>query len=118
MSGLSRRELFRRGGMIAVGMMAPPWLAAVAKADIVKTAQGKRVDKDTVLVVCQLSGGNDGLNTVVPYADAEYLKLRPTIGIKDDQVLKLNESLGLHPNMGGLHELFKEGKVAIIQNVG
>ncbi|MCH8977877.1 MAG: DUF1501 domain-containing protein [Armatimonadetes bacterium] len=118
MSGLSRRELFRRGGMIAVGMMAPPWLAAVAKADIVRTAQGKRVDKDTVLVVCQLSGGNDGLNTVVPYADAEYLKLRPTIGIKDDDVLKLNESLGLHPNMGGLHELFKEGKVAIIQNVG
>ena len=118
MSGLSRRELFRRGGMIAVGMMAPPWLAAVAKSDIVKIAQGKRVDKDTVLVVCQLSGGNDGLNTVVPYADSEYLKLRPTIGIKDDQVLKLNEALGLHPNMAGLHELFKEGKVAIIQNVG
>jgi len=118
MNDFSRRELFRRGGMIAVGMMAPPWLAAIAKADLVRQAKGKRATSDTVLVVCQLSGGNDGLNTVVPYASASYYQLRPTLAIKDTETLKLNEAMGLHPNMTGVHELYKEGKVAIVQNVG
>lgn len=118
MSGISRRELFRQSGMIAVGMMAPPWLASVAKADLIKKARGENVADDTVLVVCQLSGGNDGLNTIVPYADAEYYKIRPTIGLKEDVVLKLDESMGLHNDMTGVHELYKEGKVAIIQNAG
>ncbi|MEX2244587.1 MAG: DUF1501 domain-containing protein [Fimbriimonadaceae bacterium] len=118
MNDFSRRELFRRGGMIAVGMMAPPWLAAIAKADLVRQAKGKRATSDTVLVVCQLSGGNDGLNTVVPYASASYYELRPTLAIKDSETLKLNEAMGLHPNMTGVHELYKEGKVAIVQNVG
>ena len=71
-----------------------------------------------MLVVCQLSGGNDGLNTVVPYASASYYQLRPTLAIKDSETLKLNEAMGLHPNMTGVHELYKEGKVAIVQNVG
>ncbi len=118
MSDLTRRELFRRGGMIAVGMMAPPWLAAVAKADLLRQAKGKAPASDTVLVVCQFSGGNDGLNTVIPYATAEYYKLRPTLAIPDANVLKLNESMGLHPSLTGLQELYKEGKVAIVQNVG
>ena len=118
MADFTRRELFRKGGMIAVGLMAPPWLAAIAKADLVRKAKGQKAASDTVLVVCQLSGGNDGLNTVVPYASAEYYKLRPTLAIKDTDVLKLNESMGLHPSMTGLQELFKEGKVAIVQNVG
>ena len=118
MNDLTRRELFRRGGMIAVGMMAPPWLAAIAKADLVRQAKGKRATSDTVLVVCQLSGGNDGLNTVVPYASAAYYQLRPTLAVKDTEALKLNEQMGLHPSMTGVHELFKEGKVAIVQNVG
>lgn len=104
--------------MIAVGMMAPPWLSAVAKADLIRQAKGKSLASDTVLVVCQFSGGNDGLNTVVPYASAEYYKLRPTLAIPDADVLKLNESMGLHPSLTGLQELYKEGKVAIVQNVG
>lgn len=118
MSEFSRRELFRRGGMIAVGMMTPPWLAAVAKADLVRQSKGKSPTSDTVLVVCQFSGGNDGLNTVIPYASAEYYKLRPTLAVPDSSVLKMNESMGLHPSLSGLHELYKEGKVAIVQNVG
>ena len=118
MSEFSRRELFRRGGMIAVGMMAPPWLATIAKADMLRLAKGQKPTSDTVLVVCQFSGGNDGLNTVIPYAASEYYKLRPTIGIPETDVLKLNESMGLHPGMTGIQELYKEGKVAIVQNVG
>jgi uncharacterized protein (DUF1501 family) len=115
---LSRRDLIKHGGMIAVGLAAPRWLSTIAAADVVKSAQGGKIDKDTILVVCQLSGGNDGLNTVVPYTDSLYYKSRPTLALKDAEILKINEQLGLHPSMKGVHALYKEGKVAVIQNVG
>lgn len=117
-SNLTRRELLAKGTMIAVGLSTPRWLAAVAHGDLIRAAGGRKVDPDNILVVCQLSGGNDGLNTVVPYADPLYAKARPTLALKGDEVLHLNESMGLHPSMGGLATLYKEGKVAIVQNVG
>ena len=115
---LSRRDLMRNGSMIAVGLAAPKWLSTIAEADVLRVAKGGKPAGDTILVVCQLSGGNDGLNTVVPYADSLYYKYRPTIGHHEDVVLKLNESIGLHPSMKGMHTLYKEGKVAVINNVG
>jgi uncharacterized protein (DUF1501 family) len=115
---LSRRDLIKHGGMIAVGLAAPRWLSTIAEADVARVAQGGKISSDTVLVVCQLSGGNDGLNTVVPYADSLYYKSRPTLAHKEDVVLKINEQLGFHPNMKGVHGLYKQGKVAVIQNVG
>ena len=115
---LSRRDLIKHGGMIAVGLAAPRWLSTIAEADVARVAQGGKISADTVLVVCQLSGGNDGLNTVVPYADSLYYKARPTLAHKEDVVLKINEQLGFHPNMKGVHGLYKQGKVAVIQNVG
>jgi uncharacterized protein (DUF1501 family) len=108
----------RNGSMIAVGLAAPKWLSTIAEADVLRVSKGGKPAGDTLLVVCQLSGGNDGLNTVVPYADSLYYKNRPTIGHHEDVVLKLNESLGLHPSMKGVHTLYKEGKVAVINNVG
>lgn len=116
--GLTRRELFGKGSVLAVGMMTPPWLASVARADLVKLSSGKSLDPDNVLVVCQLSGGNDGLNTVVPFLEADYYRARPTLGIPKDQVIEIETGLGFHPRMTGLAELFKEGKVAVVQNVG
>ena len=115
---MTRRELFGRGTMLAVGLAAPPWLSAVAKADILKISNGKNLDPDNILVVCQFSGGNDGLNTVIPFMDPDYHRARPGIGISKEDVLELENGMGLHPKMGGLAELYKEGKVAIIQNVG
>jgi uncharacterized protein (DUF1501 family) len=115
---LSRRQLMKGGGMIAVGLVAPRWLSTIAQADVLKLAKGGKPSSDTVLVVCQFSGGNDGLNMVVPYADKNYYTLRPTLGIPENQVLKLNDSMGLHPQLAGLQTLYSEGKVAIIQNVG
>lgn len=117
-NNLTRRELLAKGTMIAVGLSTPRWLAAVAHGDLIRAAGGRKVDPDNILVVCQLSGGNDGLNTVVPFADPLYAKARPTLALKGDEVLHLNESMGLHPTMGGLATLYKEGKVAIVQNVG
>lgn len=115
---ITRRELLKRGGLIAVGLAAPSWLSTIARADVLRQAKGRAIDPDCVLVVCQLSGGNDGLNTVVPYADPKYYTLRPTLGIPESQVLRINEKLGFHPSLQGLHELFQAGKVAVVQSVG
>jgi uncharacterized protein (DUF1501 family) len=114
----SRRDVLKQGGVIALGLVAPPWLSAIAKADMLRQAKGGKVDPDNILVVIQFSGGNDGLNTVIPFANKKYLELRPTIGIPEAQVLKLNEQIGLHPSMAGLQTLYKEKKVALIQGVG
>lgn len=118
MSDLTRREVLRNGGLLAVGLMAPPWLASIAEADMVRGAQGKKLDPDAVLVVCQLSGGNDGLNTVIPVNSDQYYKMRPTLGIPKDQALGFADGLAFHPAMTGMHELYKKGQVAVIQNVG
>lgn len=115
---LSRRDLFRVGGLIAIGLTTPRWLSSIAKADVIRHAKGAKAPKDTVLVVCQLSGGNDGLNTVVPWANKTYYELRPQLAIGEDKVLKLTNDVGFHPAMSALADLYKAGKVAIIQNVG
>jgi uncharacterized protein (DUF1501 family) len=74
--------------------------------------------KDPVLVVLQLSGGNDALNTLVPYGDPLYVDNRPSVRVPDDQVLRIDDKVGLNPNMVPLKKLYDEGKVAIIQGVG
>src|SRR5688500_13603755 len=94
-----RRRFLQASSLFGFGATVPTILGKTALA---APELGKRGAKDTVLVVIQLTGGNDGLNTVVPFKDPEYAKLRPTIGIKADEVKKLNDSLGLHPAMGDL----------------
>ncbi|WP_165227491.1 DUF1501 domain-containing protein [Aquisphaera insulae] len=73
---------------------------------------------DRVLVVVELTGGNDGLNTVIPYRDDLYHKARPTLRIEPDKVLKLDDHLGLHPAMKDLHKLWDAGKLRTVMNVG
>ena len=90
---------------------------AATHADLLTQAKGGKTG-DTVLVVIQLSGGNDGLNMVVPYSSKRYYELRPTIGLTEDKVLKINNDIGFHPSMTGLAELYQQKKVAVIQNVG
>ena len=84
-----------------VGRVAPPTL-------------GGRADR--TLVVLELGGGNDGLSTIVPYADPAYAKLRPTLGVKDPIVL--DGSIGLHPKLVTVADRFKKGQVAIVEGVG
>jgi len=74
--------------------------------------------KDPVLVVLQLSGGNDGLNTVIPYGNPLYFDNRPKVGIPVEQVIPINDTLGFHPAMKPLKPLYDAGKMAIIQGVG
>jgi uncharacterized protein (DUF1501 family) len=74
--------------------------------------------KDPVLVVLQLSGGNDALNTLVPYTNPLYVDNRPNVRIPVEQVLPINDHLGFNPNLAPFKRLYDEGKVAIIQGVG
>jgi uncharacterized protein (DUF1501 family) len=74
--------------------------------------------KDTILVVVQLTGGNDGLNTVVPYNHDEYRKARPKLAIPAKDVLKINDMIGLHPSARGFSDLLEAGKLAVVQGVG
>ena len=74
--------------------------------------------RDPVLVVVQLSGGNDGINTVVPYGDPHYYDQRPGIQLPAEQILALSDHVGFHPAMTPMKDLYDEGKVAVIQGVG
>jgi uncharacterized protein (DUF1501 family) len=75
-------------------------------------------EKAPVLVVLQLSGGNDYLNTVIPYNDPLYRDYRPVVGLPEDQVLPLDDDIALHPSMGPISAMYEQGKVAIIHGVG
>jgi uncharacterized protein (DUF1501 family) len=75
-------------------------------------------EKAPVLVVLQLSGGNDYMNTVIPYNDPLYRDYRPRVGIPEDQILPLDNEVGLHPSMSPLREMCNQGKMAIIHGVG
>ena len=74
--------------------------------------------KDPVLVVLQLTGGNDYLNTVIPYQDPNYYDNRPSLRISEDDVMKLDGDIGLHPAMGPMQEIYRQGDMAIIHGVG
>jgi uncharacterized protein (DUF1501 family) len=74
--------------------------------------------KDPVLVVLQLSGGNDALNTIVPYGDPLYYDNRPSVMVPADQVLPIDDAIGFNPTMGPLKKLYDEGNMAIIQGIG
>ncbi|MEE3250095.1 MAG: hypothetical protein VX264_10150, partial [Chloroflexota bacterium] len=74
--------------------------------------------KDSVLAVLQLSGGNDALNTVVPYSNPLYADNRPSVRVSEDQVLKIDDNIGFNPALRPIKELYDQGKVAIILGVG
>jgi len=82
------------------------------------TAAKRRDDGKTALVVVQLSGGNDGLNTVVPYADDEYARSRPTLRLPAKELHKIDSYIGFHPRMGAFKRLYEEGVLSVVQGVG
>ena len=98
-------------GVLALGALPPLFLARAAE-------QNKASRDGKILVLLQLAGGNDGLNTVIPHTHTEYQRLRPSLGVGKGAVLKLNDELGLHPQLTGLKSLHDEGLLSIIQGVG
>ena len=74
--------------------------------------------KDPVLAVLQLSGGNDALNTIVPYGDPLYFDNRPSVRVPEEMVLKIDDKIGFNPALAPMKDLYDQGKVAIILGVG
>ena len=99
--------------LLSLGTTAPNFLVRSMMA-----GAHHRNERDTVLVVVQLSGGNDGLNTVVPYEDDEYARNRPTLRLSPNEIHKINSHLGFHPRMRAFMRLYEEGHLSIIQGVG
>ncbi|MFT4691713.1 MAG: hypothetical protein ACI9OD_003939 [Limisphaerales bacterium] len=113
----SRRKFLQTtvgsSALLSMSPAAPQFLLQTsAAAETKKTAGGN------ILVVIQLSGGNDGLNTVVPYANDIYNANRFTLRINPGQVLKINDEVGFHPAMSGFSELLEEGKLSVLQGIG
>ena len=111
----ARREFLKvvgAAGLVSLNAL-PPRFWSQALADDQPSRTGERV-----LVLIQLAGGNDSLNTVVPFADPAYHKARPALAIGEGAVLKLNDSLGLHPSLDGLQKLWDAGRLGIVQGVG
>src|SRR5207245_2537018 len=112
----NRRDFLSRtlGGssLLALGGVVPEFLANTARA-----ASAVEKPKDTVLVVIEMAGGNDGLNTVAPFADDLYHKNRPTLAITKKEALKLDDYCGLHPRMNEMKNLFERKQLAVIQGV-
>ena len=110
------RRLFIRDGVatVTIGLAAPAFLTSIAEAQGVPSRR---------LVVIYLGGGNDALNTVISYQDPAYYSRRPTIAVPAGQVLQVGadaggRALGLHPRLGGLRNIFNEGRLAIVQRTG
>jgi uncharacterized protein (DUF1501 family) len=108
---LNRREMLKHSALVSLAPLVPSFLAQTA------AAAGAQKDR-RILLVIQLDGGNDGLNTVVPYRDENYAKLRPKLQIKTDRLAKLNDEIGLHPAMKPAAKLVEDGRFAIVQGVG
>ncbi len=124
-SAFTRREFLSQGVLLASASVAvPAFIQSSAQAmtrAFAGLANPPGIPEDHILVVVQLSGGNDGLNTVVPFSSPEYYKARTSIAIPEKEVLRFtgtNEGVGLHPALKGLMDLHDQGQLAVIQGVG
>ena len=113
----TRRDFLRTtlgaSALLSLGPAARSALGASATA-----ASSRQSDRDTVLVVVQLTGGNDGLNTLVPYGDDEYGRSRTTLRLPANELHKIDSLLAFHPRMGAFMRLYHEGHLGVVQGVG
>jgi len=108
---LSRRAFLKSSTLMALAPTVPGFL--------VQTARAARPERDgRILVVIQLDGGNDGINTVIPFADDGYTKHRKLLRLPTPQLIKVNVQVGLHPSMTGAGKLLESSRLAIVQGVG
>ncbi|NEW07165.1 DUF1501 domain-containing protein [Paenibacillus sp. SYP-B3998] len=117
---LTRRDFLKHSAKLIASLSFGSTIlgSETGRAMLAGEDEFKLAAKSPILVVIQLSGGNDGLNTVIPYGHGEYYDARPTLRYKENEVIPLNNQLGLHPSLTELHQMFKDGKLAIVQGVG
>src|SRR5438045_7503209 len=111
----TRRDFLKNTGLVALGLNAPLFVSRTAAF----AAPGHKPGaKDTILVVVELNGGNDGLNTVIPFKNPLYAKYRPTLRQPTSQIKKLTDDIGLHPQLTGFADLHQQGHLCVVQGVG
>lgn len=108
---IKRKEFIQLGSLATASLMMPKFLKALENPAAVPAG-------NKVVVVLQLSGGNDGLNTVIPVRNDIYYKLRPGLGIQKNKALSLTDEVALNPSLSALKALYDEGNMAILNNVG
>lgn len=108
---IRRRTFLQMGGLATSSFLIPQFLKAFE-------GPGKTPAGNKVLVILQLSGGNDGLNTVIPVRNDIYYRERPVLGIQREKAIQLTEEAGLHPELTSFKALYDEGNLAILNNVG
>mgnify|MGYP003556159427 FL=1 len=108
---IKRKNFIQIGSLATASALLPKFLTAFEQEDAVPPG-------NKVVVVLQLSGGNDGLNTVIPFRNDLYYKARPALGIEASKALKLNDEAALHPALGAFKKLYGEGCLGIINSVG
>lgn len=114
---ITRRGFLQNGlAFVSLGLAAPSFLLKAASAAPLGRLPGGRAGK--ILVVIELAGGNDGLNTVIPIADPAYALLRPTLRISKADVVSIDARLGLHPKLKPLSGLYEKGRLAVVTGVG
>src|SRR5258705_4340542 len=106
-----RKEFLQAGSLATASLMLPKFLKGFDGK--VRVPAGNKV-----VVILQLSGGNDGLNTVIPVRNDIYYKSRPKLGIEKTKALSLTDEVGLHPALGGFKELYDDGSLGILNGVG
>jgi uncharacterized protein (DUF1501 family) len=117
--GITRRELARAGLGSAAALCALGGVPARSVfGRIAQAVAPPRELENRILVVFEMSGGNDGLNTVVPYGDDAYYRHRPTIGLRPDGLLQLDDHFALNPGMVGFERLWQAGDLAIVHGCG
>ena len=116
----SRREMLR-AGLFGIGVRSalPAIFGHTSLAIAAQAFQGGgEAHPERILVVVELTGGNDGLDTVVPYSNDDYQKARPVLGLKAQDVLKLDDDIGFHPRLGGMKTIWDDGLVGLVQGCG
>ena len=108
---IKRRDFLKTGSLVTASLLLPRFLKATG-------APGLLPPKGKTLVVLQLSGGNDGLNTVIPVRNDIYYRERPRLGIERADAIRLTDEVGLHPALTGLQSLWDNGDLAILNGVG
>src|SRR6185436_19878418 len=107
---IKRKEFIQLGSLATASMMLPKFLKSFEGRDLVPPG-------NKVTVILQLSGGNDGLNTVIPVRNDFYYKARPKLGIEKAKALLVTDEIGLHPALTGLKDLYDDGSLGILNGV-
>src|SRR6516162_75469 len=112
---MNRRDFLKTTSLVALGSSVPAFLSKTAAQAPASDRPGAR---DTILVVVQMTGGNNGLNTVIPFRDDAYRRARPTLQQPAGQIHRINDDIGLHPAMNALSGLLQDNALCVVQGVG